>query len=429
MAKRIFIGATGSRGDIEPMIALSKALSNGGYDVLLGAPPDYADWIASHGVAFHSVGVSVRGFMDEFAGAIAGNTFLRQLADAKYEPVFRLQYEDLLRGSEGADLLIFSAMLSGMTCIAEARNIPAMGALLAPMLTTADFAPPMQGRFSYGGFLNRLSHKGVDLALYTVFRPWWNKMRRQMLGLKPTGRFHNYRSVNGEPAPLLFAFSEASIPRPRDWPDYAIITGNWLLDDGEDWTPPAELAAFLEAGPPPLYIGFGSMPLGRAEGKASALKEALRLTGQRAIIARGWGAWDPDAFASLGAQVHAIYAAPHRKLFPLIAGVVHHGGAGTTAATMRAGRPALVTPLMLDQFFFANLVARHGCGPAPLPVAKWRADILAKRLLELTSVQDYATRAQVLAARMAAEDGLARAVDAVRDLIVSPDGRNSRAHR
>jgi hypothetical protein len=178
------------------------------------------------------------------------------------------------------------AMLSGMTCIAEARGIPAMGALLAPMLPTADFAPPMQSR--YGGFLNRLSHNGVDLALYTVFRPWWNRLRRDMLGLKPSGRFHNFRSVNGKPAPLLFAFSEALIPRPRDWPD------------GEDWAPPG-LAAFLEAGPPPLYIGFGSMPLGRASPKAGVLKEALRRTGQRAIhTARGRRARTSDRQDSEG---------------------------------------------------------------------------------------------------------------------------------
>jgi sterol 3beta-glucosyltransferase len=420
MAKRIFIGATGSRGDIEPMLALSKALTKAGYDVLLGAPPDYADWIASHGVAFHPVGEPVRAFMDEFAGAITGNKFLRQLADAKYEPLFRAQYEDLLSGSEGADLLIFSTMLSGMTCFAEARKIPAMGALLAPTFPTADFAVPMQSRFSYGGFLNRLSHKSADLALYTVFRPWWNKMRREMLGLEPTRRFHNFRSVNGKPAPLLFAFSEAMIPRPRDWPDYAVVTGNWLLDDGENWTPPPEFAAFLEAGPPPIYVGFGSMPLGRAKHAASILNEALRLAEQRAIIARGWGAWDDDAFASLGSQVCLIEAAPHRKLLPLVAGAVHHGGAGTTAACLRAGLPALVTPLMLDQLFFANVVARLGAGPAALPVAKWRADSLAKRLLELTSVPDYARRAQGVAARMAKEDGLVLALDAIESVIGPP---------
>ncbi len=420
MAKRIFIGASGSRGDIEPMIAVSKALSKAGYDVLLGAPPDFADWIASHGVAHHPIGEPARQYVDEFAEVIEANKFLRNLANSKFERVFRSQYEDLARGAEGADLLIFSTMLPGMTCIAEARGIPAMGAFFAPTLPTADFAVPMQSRFSYGGFLNRLSHEGAYFTLYTVFRPWWNTMRRDMLGLKPSGRFHNFRSVNGKPAPLLFAFSEALIPRPRDWPDYALITGNWLLDDGEDWTPPPDLAAFLEAGPPPLYIGFGSMPLGRARAKARVLTEALRLGGQRAVIARGWGGWDDGAFSSLGAQVHAIDAAPHRKLFPLMAGVVHHGGAGTTAACLRAGRQALVTPLMLDQFFFANLVTRNGAGPAPLPVAKWRADTLARRLRDLAETPAYASRAQEIAARMAKEDGTARALDAIGRVIGSP---------
>jgi sterol 3beta-glucosyltransferase len=420
MAKRVFVATSGSRGDVEPMIALSKALSKAGYDVLLAAPPDFADWIASHGVAFHPAGESVRAHMDEFAGAIAGNTFLRQLSNPKYEQTFRSQYEDLLRGSEGADLLIFSTLLSGMTAIAEARAIPAMGAYLAPLLATADFAVPTQSRFSYGRFLNRLSHRGVDLALWTVFRPWWNTMRREMLGLKAHGRFHNIRTVNGKPAPLLFAFSETLVPRPRDWPEHAVITGNWFLDDAEDWTPPPDLAAFLDAGPPPIYVGFGSMPLGREKAKARVLLEALRLSKRRAVIARGWSGFDEEAFSSLGGSVHAIDAAPHRKLFPLMAGVVHHGGADTTAAGFRAGAPALVTPLMLDQFFHASLVARHGAGPAPLPMRRWRADVLARRLGELTDTPRYAARARSISERMAKEDGLARAVEAVSSVIGSP---------
>ena len=106
------------------------------------------------------------------------------------------------------------------------------------------------------------------------------------------------------------------------------------------------------------------------------LLEALRLSGQRAVIAPGWGMWSDAVSASLGACVHVIDAAPHRKLFPLMAGLVHHGGAGTSAAGLLAGKPTLVTPLMMDQWFFANLVDRHGAGPKPLPVKQWRAGIL-----------------------------------------------------
>jgi UDP:flavonoid glycosyltransferase YjiC (YdhE family) len=420
MAKRIFIATSGSRGDVEPFIALSKALQNAGYGVVLAAPPDFGGWIASHGIAHQPIGDAARGYVDELASAIERNKFFRSLKNETFEQRAYALYADLLKASEGADLLIFSMMLAGMTSVAEARRIPAIGVYLQPLLTTADFAIPMQRRFSYGGFLNRLSHRAADLALWTLFRGWWNAMRRDVLGLKPLGRFHDMRTVNGKPMPLLFAISEALLSRPRDWPDHASMTGNWFLDGGEDWTPPPDLAAFLKEGPAPVYVGFGSMPLGQSKSKAHMIIEALKLSGQRAVIARGWGGWDDDIFAPLGANAHVIDAAPHRKLFPLMAGVVHHGGAGTTAACFRAGRPAFVTPLILDQFFYANLVRRHGAGPKALPVKSWHPLALARQLAELTSVPGYGRRAREVSERMAKENGLARAKDVVQSVIGLP---------
>ena len=192
------------------------------------------------------------------------------------------------------------------------------------------------------------------------------------------------------------------------------MTGNFFLDVGEEWQLPADLAVFLEAGPPPIYIGFGSMPLGQTKTKAGILLEALRLSGQRAVLARGWGGWGDEFGTSLGANLHIIDAAALRRLFPLI------GGAGTTAAGILAGRPALVTPLMMDQFFFANIIARHRAGPQPLPVKEWRSEVLAERLVELTQAPEYARRAGELAAHTSQQDGQARAVQAVRNLIGLP---------
>jgi sterol 3beta-glucosyltransferase len=213
-------------------------------------------------------------------------------------------------------------MQASITSISEVRGTPAIGAYLAPVYLTGEFATPVQPRYSYGRFLNRLSHRAVDLMMWTMFRSWWNEARRQTLNLKPLGRFHDFRTVNGKPAPLLFAISEAMVPRPRDWPDYAHMTGNWYLDGDDDWTPPPDLGAFLDSGPQPIYIGFGSMPLGHLKKRAPVLLEALRLSGQRAVFARGWGGWGEELTAELGASAHIIDFAPHRHLFPLMAGVV-----------------------------------------------------------------------------------------------------------
>ncbi len=420
MAKRIFVATSGSRGDVEPFLALSKALQRAGYDVLLSAPPDFGGWIASHGIAHHPAGEPAREIVYAFADAIENDKFFRSLARAGYEQKFRALFESVAEASQGAALLIYSPLMASVTFLAEARGIPAIAVYLAPAFPTAEFAVPLMRRFSYGSFVNPLLHRALDLLLWNMFRPWWNSVRSGLPGLKPLGRFHDIHSINGKPILHLFALSETLLPRPRDWPGHAIMTGNFFLDGGEDWQVPADLAAFLEAGPPPIYIGFGSMPLGQSKTKARILLEALRLSGQRVVMARGWGGWGDEFTESLGTSLHLIDAAPHRRLFPLMAGVVHHGGAGTTAASVLAGRPSLVTPLMMDQHFFANLIARHGAGPQPLPVKQWRADILAGRLAELTRVPDYARRAGELAARMSQENGQARALQAVMDVIGSP---------
>jgi sterol 3beta-glucosyltransferase len=418
MAKRIFVATSGSRGDVEPFLALSKALKAAGYDVVLSAPPDFGEWIASHGIVHHPAGGAAREIVNAFAEAIEDDRFFRSLARAGYEQKFRALFESVAKASEGADLLIYSPLMSSVTFLAEARRTPAIAVYLAPAFPTGDFAVPMQPRFSYGRFLNRLSHRAVDLILLNMFRPWWNAVRSVFPGLKPFSRFHDIRTIKGKPVPHLLAVSEALVPRPRDWPSHAIMTGNFFLDGDETWEVPADLAAFLEAGLPPIYIGFGSMPIGKS--KVPVLLEALRLSGQRAVIARGWGMWSDEVSASLGSRVHVIDAAPHRKLFPLMAGLVHHGGSGTTAAGLLAGKPTLVTPLMMDQWFFANLVGRHGAGPKPLPVKQWRADILAERLSTLTSVPEYGLRAADIAARMAKENGPARALEMVHSVIGSP---------
>ncbi len=403
-----------------PSCALSKALKHAGYDVLLSAPPDFGPWIASHGISHHAAGDPARDIVDAFAGAIENDRFFRALARAGYKEKFLALFESVSEASQGADLIIYSPLMTSASFLAEARGIPAIAVYLAPAFPTRDFAVPVQRRYSYGRLVNPLSHRALDLMLWNIFRPWWNGVRTGLPGLKPLGRFHDIHTVNGKPVPHVFAVSETLVPRPQDWPDHAIMAGNFFLDDGGEWQIPVDLAAFLEAGPPPIYIGFGSMPLGQSKTKAGVLAEALRRSGQRAVVARGWGGWGETFTSSLGARVHVIDAAPHRRLFPLMAGVVHHGGAGTTAAGLLAGRPSFVTPLMLDQYFFANLVVRHGAGPRPLPVKEWRADLLAERFVELTQTPAYASRARELAARMAQENGAARALEVVRSVAGPP---------
>lgn len=417
MTKQIFIAACGTRGDVEFTIALAKTLKLAGYDVVLAAEAACGDWIASHGVAHHAAGMRFEELRHELADPSQG--FSLRAVTKEFNRQFLGTFASLADASANADLLIYTPLQASVTCLSEARGTPCILASPTPAFPTGDFAVPLLPGYSYGRFLNRLSYRAVDLLTWAGWRSPWNEARQKIFGLEPLGRLHDIRKVNGKPVPVLNAFSEAMLPRPRDWPHHVHITGNWFLDSGH-WAPSSELAAFLADGPPPIYVGFGSMPVGYMKERAPVLAEALRRSGQRVVLARGWGLWGDELLASLGSRVHVIDGAPHQHLFPLMAGVVHHGGAGTTAAGFRAGRPALITPVAVDQFLHGTLVAKHGAGPKPLPVKEWSVDILSERLRELTAITSYRERVQEVAARMAQENGPARALEIVERIIGPP---------
>jgi UDP:flavonoid glycosyltransferase YjiC (YdhE family) len=207
------------------------------------------------------------------------------------------------------------------------------------------------------------------------------------------------------------------VPRPPEWSDRVHVTGYWFLDEASGFEPPEALAEFLEEGPKPVYVGFGSMTLVDPEATRALVLEALARAGQRAIVAIGRGA--PQG-ARLSRTVLALDAAPHDWLFPRVAAVAHHGGAGTTAAGLRAGAPTVVLPLVGDQFFWGERVRALGAGPAPLPFARLSADGLAAAIRKAAEDDRIRERAAELGRRIRGEDGVARAVKALEKILRGP---------
>ncbi len=203
------------------------------------------------------------------------------------------------------------------------------------------------------------------------------------------------------------------IPAPPDWGADKHVTGYWFLDDGEDWTPPPALIDFLEAGPAPIYIGFGSMSSRKPEETAELVIAALQLANQRAILLSGWSGLQKT---DLPDTVFMIDSVPHSWLFPMVAAVVHHGGAGTTAAGLRAGVPSVVVPFFGDQPFWGGRVASLGVGPTPVPRGKLTAERLASAIQEAVTNKAMRQRAAALGAKIQTEDGLARAVEIVQHI-------------
>lgn len=212
--------------------------------------------------------------------------------------------------------------------------------------------------------------------------------------------------------PTLYGFSPAVVPPPADWPPTAHVTGYWTAPAPE-WTPPAPLTAFLDAGAPPVYLGFGSMPDADPAAATGMLLGGLRRAGRRGVLLSGWSGLAPSDSTD---DVLVVGEVPHAWLFPRVAAVLHHGGAGTTAAGLLAGAPTVVVPFFADQFFWGRRVAALGAGPRPVPRERLTAERVAAALSAAVDDPRFGRAARRLAERLRAEDGVAAAVRVLEQL-------------
>ena len=232
-----------------------------------------------------------------------------------------------------------------------------------------------------------------------------------MLGLGKASPFGAMRTGKDRRLGQLCAVSPTVLPDyPADESENIQTTSYWFLDEGQDWHPDSALSDFLKDGDPPVYIGFGSMTTGNPAKLAQVIVDGVRTSGARAILATGWGA---IAEIDVPRTVHVIKGAPHIALFKHVSAVVHHGGAGTTAAGLRAGLPTLIFPLTVDQPFWGRRVFSLGCGPKPQPLKRLKSERFAKGLIELTQTESYRVRTREVVSAIAEEDGVARAVEII----------------
>jgi sterol 3beta-glucosyltransferase len=230
---------------------------------------------------------------------------------------------------------------------------------------------------------------------------------RQELGLAKGSFWGPFRSLTRSETPVLYGYSSHVLPRPGDWAENHYVTGYWFLDASNGWSPPSDLVGFLKAGEPPVYIGFGSMVNRNPQAVGQIALKALELSGQRGILASGWGGLKPS---DLPASVHQISSIPHSWLFPRMSTVVHHGGVGTTAAGLRAGVPSIIVPFMGDQPFWGQRIASLGVGPQPIPRKKLTSKHLAEAILESVANAKMRQQAKYLGQKLQAEDGIQKAV-------------------
>jgi len=409
MSKRVAIATIGTAGDVRPYLALAIALKKQGQDVVLGTNSDFEGLVTSHGIEFHNLGTNIQNWLQESRF----DTAISKMKLHHFPQILR-QGQELVEMaarnawvmSQGADGIVVNINTSFGIDIAEALGIPVIMTAMQPLNPTREFPICAYEVPDLGPTFNKLSYIAMNIqqGYYDLPR---DRVRKELMGLGPRKRGGLFRDSYGNNLPTLYNFSSLVSPRPRDWPQTAVVTGFWFLDDTSNWVPPPDLQRFLDAGPAPVYIGFGSMPFG-AERNTQLLKSALTQWGGRAIVAKGWGGINVD---ELPDTVFAVSEAPHDRLFPLCAAVVHHGGAGTTAAGLRAGKPTFTLPQAYDQRYWGRRVRALGCGPAPVRLRAITPEILANALSELTTNPAMAANARRIGEALAAEDGLGTAVN------------------
>jgi sterol 3beta-glucosyltransferase len=317
---------------------------------------------------------------------------------------------------KGSNLIITGMSVLGVFAIAEQLSIPILQAFLFPFTPTRYFPSPLVPSLPFGSMLNRLSFH-ITRQMFWQTSKSSDAAARQLLGL-PKGSFWGpYKALSRSPLPVLHGYSAHVLPRPADWPENYIVTGAWFLDPPEEWTPPADLVTFLNAGPAPVYIGFGSMGSRDPEKTVQTVLEALERSGQRGVIASGWGGLKASA---LPENVHQLSSIPHTWLFPQMAAIVHHGGAGTTAAGTAAGVPSIIIPFMGDQSFWGRRIQTLGVGPQPIPRKMLTATNLANAIREAITNVEMRRSAEQLGQAVRAEDGVGNAVRLIETLLPIP---------
>ncbi len=413
----IVIAALGSRGDVQPYVALGQGLKRAGYFVKLVTHQNFAEIVNSHGLEFCPVSGNVEELFEteEMRRLLEKGDFLAltRITAKEAKRLAVVWAEEALGYCRGADFLIagLGGLFIGLS-LAEKLNVPFLQAHLVPFTPTREFAgvifPESLSRL--GNSFNRISHRLVRQMMWQGFRAADNLARKNVLNLPRAPFLGLYNSDRLKAHPVLYGFSPSVIPKPTDWSDDVHVTGYWFLDSAADWTPPAELSEFLENGSPPVYIGFGSMSNRKPEETADLILDALAQTNQRAVMLSGWSGLENK---NLPETVFMAKSIPHSWLFERVSAVVHHGGAGTTAAGFRAGVPSIIVPFFGDQSFWGRKAAELGVGTEPIPRKKLTVKKLAESLQIAAQNKIMRLRAADLGASIRAEKGVENAVSIV----------------
>ncbi|MDA3630967.1 glycosyltransferase [Saccharopolyspora sp. WRP15-2] len=404
---RLLVVALGSRGDVVPALGLAPALIAAGYEVTIAANPEFGGLVREAGAGFVALPGDARTISSFPRGWRSSPRFLA--AQARALTTYLIDAVDaVVDAAPGHHVLLPNLTARFADDVAEGLGIPSIGLYAQPAEPTAAFPPILlHTARDLGGVANRFSAR-VAMAVATPFHAAARRARAAV-GLPARRRAPRLNRV-------LHGWSPHVLARPVDWRPGLSVAGYWRPRIPPGWAPPAELVDFLDAGEPPVLIGFGSMAAGQDGWLSDVVARAVR--GRRAIVQRGWAGLE-----AAGPDVLVVGDVPHDWLFPRVAAVVHHGGAGTAGAVFSAGVPGVAVPVYADQPLWADRARRLGTGPDPLPFTRLTGSALAARIDAVTTspgASNFRGAAAELAGRIAADDAVGPVLAALAELPGSP---------
>lgn len=415
--------ALGSRGDVQPLLALGLGLKAAGFGVRCAAPADFEDWVRELGLDY----VRLTGNSSGFYGGAAGMAVRERMRDKREFVRFFDDYlgtfiDKLFKSCwdvcQDTDAVLCWSWTRVGPSLAEKLGVPLFVVSPSPVLhlPTFAFANPFQGPgdLPLGPLYNRLTW----LLANPFTRIGQNQVdiwREKTLGLGPLSWSDELRQLRR--LPHLFGYSPTVLPKPWDWGDRISVTGYWFLDQPIDYAPPPQLSDFLAAGEPPVAIGFSSQISRDVKRVTTAVIDGLRESGKRGILISGWGGLKG---IDLPDDICRVDSVPYDWLLPRIDAMVHHGGSGSVSAALRAGVPSFAVPFGYEQRLWGQRIARLGVGVDPVLPERLTADTLASAICRVTDDERIRKRAAILAATIRAEDGVGVAVGIIERTLDAP---------
>jgi len=424
---RVTILTQGSRGDVQPCVALGVGLQQAGHQVKVATHQLFENLVRDRGLDFTSIdGDPSQWHQQEGWTQDSGRGLSWVKADSeRLLGMGERNLDRLWQACQESDLILWVPVFVVCARMADALGIPSMGINPYPNSPTRTFACPwisghwLDGPSIYNWLTWVVGHQVYWQLLRKTVNDWlWKNFQQPKVSwLGP------YReAVEIGKTPMLFGFSPSLLPKPKDWPDWLYVTGCWFLDPPANWSPPTDLVEFLTAGSPPIYIGFGSIASDRPEVMTELVVEALSLTEQRGILDAGWGGIAVPVENQDSDRLW-IQGTLHSWLFPQVAGVVHHGGAGTTSTGIGAGTPTIVVPTFGDQFLWGHQIVKLGLGSRILKT-QLTAESLASAIETLVSDRTIRDTAREFSQKLQAEDGVTQAVELLHRYVENWQAKN-----